>query len=559
LAANACNGGEKIMSVSEKVSTTMLWVKQFSTKTFSAITKKLFSIQFINRNKKSILICLVSWLIVNLVVFFIYRNSTTGLKNDFYQKAIAATQSLSAKTGPSLLGKDVLSLNVAIGEFAKKENVVFVAILDHQNRVVAHSDPKMTNRPLMSLQDLKQIKIIDGVSVETGKAEDGNKPLFRFSQDISYSGVKIGKVYYVVSPTELIRALSRSRMIFLSVLFLSTILVAVILFIVDRIFREKARKIREEVEGMVKIGPYVLTKKIAKGGMAELFIADYIREDGFRRTVAIKKILPHLSENKDFIRMFIREARLAALLQHPNIVQIIDFGKIQNAYLIAMEYIPGRNLAEIMAHLKQGLPLDLSIFIIMKICMGLAYSHTRKDDRSSQPLRIVHRDISPQNMLISFLGEVKIADFGISKARSEPSLTQAGVIKGKLSYLSPEQVLGQEVDHQADIYALGLVFYEILTYKKVYRFDTHIDAIRSIPIQEIPPLISLRPDIPHELSRIVTKCLEKDKQLRYQSAQEIHDDLMRLRNKLNITCDASNLSDFMRKNFSQDEKTAQQE
>ena len=156
-------------------------------------------------------------------------------------------------------------------------------------------------------------------------------------------------------------------------------------------------------------------------------------------------------------------------------------------------------------------------------------------------------------MLISFLGEVKIADFGISKARSEPSLTQAGVIKGKLSYLSPEQVLGQEVDHQADIYALGLVFYEILSYKKVYLFDNHIEAIRSIPKKEIPPLISLRPDIPDELNSIVMKCLEKDKKLRYQTTQEIHDDLMSLRNKLSITYDASNLADFMRKNFVKDE------
>jgi len=289
--------------------------------------------------------------------------------------------------------------------------------------------------------------------------------------------------------------------------------------------------------------------------MADLFIADYIREDGFRRTVAIKKILSHLSQNQDFIKMFVREARLAALLQHPNVVQIVDFGKIQNVYLIAMEYISGKNLGEIMAQLKEGLPVDLSIFLIMKICMGLEYSHTKTDDKSGESLHIVHRDISPQNMLISFLGEVKIADFGISKARSEPSLTQAGVIKGKLSYLSPEQVLGQEVDHQADIYALGLIFYEILSYKKVYRFDNHIDAIRSIPKKEIPPLTSLRSDIPDELNRIVMKCLEKDKKLRYQTAQEIHNDLISLRNKLNITYDASNLSDFMRKNFSEPEKT----
>jgi len=543
------------MSVSEKVSTTMLWVKQFSTKTFSTISKKLFSIQFVKRNKKSIYICLISWLIINVGGFLICRNTATGLKNDFYQKGVSATQSLSVKTGSSLLGNDVLSLNVAIGEFAKKDNLVFAAILDHKNRVVAHSDPEMINRPLMSLQDLRQVKIIDGVFIETGKGGDDKKPLFSFSQDISYSGVKIGKAYFVMPSTELNHALSRSRMIFLSVLLISTLLVGMVLFFIDRIFRAKARKIREEVEGMVRIGPYLLTKKIAKGGMAELFIADYIREDGFRRTVAIKKILPHLSENQDFIKMFIREARLAALLQHPNIVQIVDFGKIQNAYLIAMEYIAGKNLGEIMAQLKEGLPVDLSIFLIMKICMGLTYSHARKDDRSGESLHIVHRDISPQNMLISFLGEVKIADFGISKARSEPSLTQAGVIKGKLSYLSPEQVMGQEVDHQADIYALGLVFYEILSYKKVYRFDNHIEAIRSIPKKEIPPLISLRPDIPDELNRIVMKCLEKDKKLRYQTVQEIHDDLISLRNKLNITYDASNLADFMRKNFGKPDKT----
>jgi serine/threonine protein kinase len=202
-----------------------------------------------------------------------------------------------------------------------------------------------------------------------------------------------------------------------------------------------------------------------------------------------------------------------------------------------------------MAQLKQGLPVDLSIFLIMRICMGLQHSHTKTDDKTGESLHIVHRDISPQNMMVSFLGEVKITDFGISKARSEPSMTQAGVIKGKLSYLSPEQVLGQEVDHQADLYALGLVFYEILSYNKVYRFNNHMEAIQSIPKKEIPPLIGIRPDIPDELNRIVMKCLEKDKKLRYQSAQEIHDDLMNLKNKLNITYDASSLADFMRKNF----------
>jgi serine/threonine protein kinase len=147
--------------------------------------------------------------------------------------------------------------------------------------------------------------------------------------------------------------------------------------------------------------------------MAELFWADYVREDGFRRKVAIKRILPHLAGNLDFIKMFTREARLAALLQHPNIVQIFDYGKIESAYFIAMEYIHGRNLKEILTTLKQGLPVELAVFIISKICKGLDYSHSRRDDDSGQPLEIIHRDISPQNMLISFQGEVKISDFNL--------------------------------------------------------------------------------------------------------------------------------------------------
>ena len=543
------------MSVSEKVTTTILWVKQFSTNTFSTIFNKLLNIQFVKRNKKGVSICLIFWVVINLGGFLIYRQSATGLKDDFYQKGISATQSLSVKTGSSLLGKDILALNVAIGEFVQKDNVVSTAVLDHENKVVAHSEPEMTNRPLMSLQDIRQVKTVDNVIIETGKGADDDIPLIRFSQDISYSGIKIGKVYYVMSAKKLNHALSRSMMIFLSMLVVSTILLALVLFFVDRISKAKAIETRKKLEGMVKIGPYLLKERIGKGGMAEMFLADYIREDGFRRKVAVKKVLPHLAENQDFIKMFIREARLAALLQHPNIVQILDFGKIQNVYVIAMEYIDGKNLGEIMAQLKEGLPVDLSIFLIMRICMGLQHSHTKTVDKTGEALHIVHRDISPQNMMVSFLGEVKITDFGISKARSEPSMTQAGVIKGKLSYLSPEQALGQEVDHQADIYALGLVFYEILSYNKVYRFNNHMEAIQSIPKKEIPPLISIRPDIPDELNRIVMKCLEKDKKLRYQSAQEIHDDLMNLKNKLNITYDASSLSNFMKENFRKAEKT----
>jgi serine/threonine protein kinase len=247
--------------------------------------------------------------------------------------------------------------------------------------------------------------------------------------------------------------------------------------------------------------------------------------------------------------MFTREARVAALLQHPNIVQIFDYGKIENAYFIAMEYIDGKDLGEILTALKQGLPIDKAVFIISRICKGLDYSHTKRDENTGEPFHIVHRDISPQNLLISYQGEVKISDFGISKARSEPSLTQAGVIKGKMAYLSPEQALGEPIDHRADIYALGLVFHETLTGKRVYRFSSDIEAIRTIPKMDIEPVKNSVPDVPEELNRIVMKCLEKQKELRYQSTSALYADLTAFKKEFKITFDASDLADYMKKIF----------
>jgi serine/threonine protein kinase len=199
--------------------------------------------------------------------------------------------------------------------------------------------------------------------------------------------------------------------------------------------------------------------------------------------------------------------------------------------------------------LKRGLPVEHSVFIISKICKGLDYSHNRCDDVTGLPLKIIHRDISPQNMLISFEGEVKISDFGISKARSEPSLTMAGVIKGKLAYLSPEQSLGETVDERTDIYALGLVIYEAISGKKVYDFDTDVEAIRVIPTLEIEPLIDVVEGIPPELSDIVMKCLAKKKEDRYQAASSLSDDLDRFRKKMKSSLDSSDLAKFMMEHF----------
>ena len=538
-----------IMSVRDVASTTVLCIKEFSRNIFLTKGKKVFEMAFIKRNKKQLILCLSVWLLAVLVGYSIFRNATGNLENNYYQVGMSKTKGLAVKTGTLLIEKDILSLNSAIDKAADDEGVIFAAILDYENRIVAHSNPDLIGRSFQS-----QKNVIRVYTMENGVVQEAflpnNKPITTFSSNITYAGINIGKVYIGRSASQLYSTMQKYRTMFFWAVFLSIILLLVILIIIDHLTIAKATKDAKKVEGDThNIGPYLLQKKIAQGGMAELFLAHYLREDGFRRTVAIKRVLPHLAENPEFIKMFIREARLAALLHHPNVVQITDFGKIQDNYFIAMEYINGRDLAEIMAKLKKGLVTDQTVFIFSEICRGLQYSHTKKDDKTGNPLDIVHRDISPQNILISFQGEVKISDFGISKARSEPSMTQAGVIKGKISYLSPEQVLGQVVDQRTDLYELGIVIYEILSAQKLYQLSSDAEAIRTIPTREITPIKELRPDIPDDLNSIVMKCLIKDKEERYQSAQEILDDLNLFKHSHNLMYDASALSDFMKRNF----------
>ena len=534
--------------VREIASTTMLWIKEFPTNIFKKTTSKILEIQFVRRNRNSMVICIIIWLLASVTGYLILNSNVKRLNNDFYQYGLSVTQKLADRIGPSLLENNILSLNVTMGEVEGSKNLISTSILNYENKFVAHTNSNMINKLFKPIKNEKYIDTIKGVSIKENSLPDNEKTV-SFSTTVTFSGINIGKVYLIFSSTHLYSSISKYKALFVYAIVLSLFLFSAILAAIDRISKTKTLKIQKELEGMTRIGPYILQKKIAQGGMAELFLADYVREDGFRRIVAVKKILPHLIENSEFIKMFIREARLAALLQHPNIVQINDFGKFQNVYYIAMEYVRGKNLSEIIALEKNGLAVDQSIFLVLQISAGLQYSHSKRDDKTGEPLNIVHRDISPQNILVSFQGEVKISDFGISKARSEPSLTLAGVIKGKLSYMSPEQAMGQAVDHRADIYALGIVFYEILSGKKLYQFGSDIEAIRFIPEKEIAPIIKLRPDIPDELNRIVMKCLEKDKELRYQSVQELHDDLIHLKTRLNISYDRSTLAAFMKKHF----------
>lgn len=540
------------MPASEKASTTMMWMKQLSTTTINSVAGRVKTLMSGSPIKRHAAIGMAVLLALNLMVFFILEDKIDTAEKTFSNKGIDLALGLADKSGSPILSTDILSLNVAIGEVMKNPEIRYAAILDHQDFVIAHSDPTKISRPLEAVTAESLINTINGVKITSGKM-DAQTPVMVFQNDVTYAGVKIGKISIGWKAQKLFSAVKTYRLYMVLFLVFSTVATIGTILLVERVLKKRKMEREKAMEGMTRIGPYLLTRKIAQGGMAELYLADYLREDGFRKTVAVKKVLPHLADNRDFIDMFIREARLAALLQHPNVVQIADFGKIQNAYFIAMEYVNGKNLAEIMGFLKKGLPVDMAVFLILKISNGLQYSHSRKDDKTGMPLNIVHRDISPQNILISLNGEVKLSDFGISKATSEPSLTQAGVIKGKLSYLSPEQAMGLAVNHQIDIYALGLVFYEILSGKRLYRFANDIEAIRTIPKMTIPPIITKRPDIPQGLNDIVMKCLEKSTNQRYQTAQEMHDELVKLKNHLGITYDASDLALFMRSNFEKPE------
>jgi hypothetical protein len=539
------------MLVNEIATMTAVKVKEISTSTFTKIARGMqgiSKIKFIERNRKTVAICLASWLLINFSGFLFYHYTFENRNDAFLKQGLSETQKLESKSGPFVLEKDILSLNVAIKELQDLSDLKFAAITDHKNNILAHTDAEKMNQKLEPLPNEKTIDTLDGVKVTSGISAD-KTAVVAFFKNIIFSDVEIGKVCIVLSTANLNGDLNRLRSIYLSGVVLTIILLGAGLFLLDRRAQAEALRVQQDIEKMDRIGPYLLHKKVARGGMAELFLADYVRRDGFKRKVAIKRILPHLAGNKNFIKMFTREARVAALLQHPNVVQIFDYGKIDNAYFIAMEFIDGKNLGQILSAFKQGLPFDHAAFIISQICKGLDYSHSKKDDNTGEPFHIVHRDISPQNLLVSYQGEVKISDFGISKARSEPSLTQAGVVKGKMAYLSPEQALGEPIDHRADIYALGLVFYETLTGKRVYTFKNDIDAIRMIPKMDIEPLSKSLPAIPEELNRIVMKCLEKEKDNRYQSASAVYTDLLSLKKENKLTFDASDLADFMKKTF----------
>src|SRR5262245_141578 len=274
---------------------------------------------------------------------------------------------------------------------------------------------------------------------------------------------------------------------------------------------------------MGHLGRYQLIGRLAIGGMAEVYLALSGELSGFRTLVVVKRILPHLASNQQFIRMFLDEARIAALLDHPNIVRIIEVGHDGDEYFLVMELVQGKPLSAVLrkaAKEKSPLTPALAAFVVAQAANGLGYAHNLADAEGN-PLNVVHRDVSPQNILVSFEGAVKVIDFGIARALGRVSETSPGGLKGKIEYMSPEQASAEEVDHRADVFALGVVLWEALTGRRLFRRETELATMRAIVDDPIPHPSEIVPRLPIELDTIVMRALRTRKDARLPSSNEV--------------------------------------
>ena len=288
------------------------------------------------------------------------------------------------------------------------------------------------------------------------------------------------------------------------------------------ILTEESRRVTQQ-----QVGKYQLIRKLATGGMAEVFLAKAAGPMGFEKTLVLKRILPHLAEEPAFVQMFLAEAKLAARLTHPHIAQIFDFGESEGSYFLAMEYVDGpslRTLIKRAAGQKLPLPSAVCARLVSHACEGLAFAHDFADE-TGEPMGLIHRDISPDNILLSRQGSVKVVDFGIAKAAGQSHKTQSGVIKGKLAYMPPEQLRAREMDRRVDVYALGVVLYELLTGQRPYTSDSDAGLMQAILFESAMPAARVRPDLPEFLRRILERALAKERDQRYPDCHALQSDL----------------------------------
>jgi serine/threonine protein kinase len=297
----------------------------------------------------------------------------------------------------------------------------------------------------------------------------------------------------------------------------------------------------------VPFGNYRLQRRLARGGMAEVFLARLIGVEGFERRVAIKRILPHLSESDEFRAMFLDEARLAAQLTHPNIVHIYDFGKADDYYFIAMEYVDGVDIGRLIRRAKEHpLPFELAARIFADVCAGLHFAHNAVDP-IGRKLEVVHRDVTPQNVLVSYDGVVKLVDFGIAKAQFAAGRTRPGVVKGKYAYMSPEQVEGKPLDGRSDVFSAGICLYEMLTGMPLFRRDDVTASMREIRDGKPIHPEKHRRDVPEELIKILRRSLQTARDNRYASASAMQTDLERFLKSATALATAREVGEYLKR------------
>jgi serine/threonine protein kinase len=280
----------------------------------------------------------------------------------------------------------------------------------------------------------------------------------------------------------------------------------------------------------IQFGKYLLLRPLAEGGMASIHLAKAIGPEGFQKDVVVKRVLPQYSKDPDFVQMFLEEARVSARMSHPNIVQVFDFGQAEGSYYLAMEYLAGEDLRSIKRHVTtkgKFIPFEVAAAAICGACAGLHYAHSLVDERG-RGLSIVHRDVSPSNVLVTYQGFVKVLDFGIAKMRGKAHETEVGVRKGKYMYMSPEQAGGLPLDRRSDVFSLGIVLYELITHETLFRRDSDMATIRAVLEGPIKAPRGVRPDLPAGLEDIAMTALQRDPAKRFQNAAEMQRALERV-------------------------------
>lgn len=300
-----------------------------------------------------------------------------------------------------------------------------------------------------------------------------------------------------------------------------------------------------------KLGQYTLLEKIAQGGMAEVYKAKTKDTHSLERLVVIKRILPHIAANPEYVEMLIDEAKIAVHFTHGNIAQIYDLGRIGEDYFIVMEYVDGHTLSQIFRALnerEQRMPIDILLYCLIELCHGLSYIH-RKKGPNGVPLGVVHRDISPQNIILSYTGNVKIIDFGVAKADFIEGKTEDGVLKGKFAYMSPEQTRSGDLDHRSDIFSTGILLWELATGQRLFKKKSHKDTVKAVQKAKFDLASSIRFDLPKELDKILKCALARNPKHRYSDALEMGEELAKVLFKLNPQFKPIHAAKFLYKLF----------